>query len=98
MKDLVQFQKFSLIIMRVFVNCLEESLTIPCGDGSQRIQWLKEDILRRVHKASSPSDEEIKQLASESKLLLVESDSKLDENDLISEVLDDKDFIKLGKQ
>ena len=84
--------------MRVFVNYSEESLTIPCGDGSQTIQWLKEDILRRVHKASS---EEIKQLASESKLILVpvvESDSKLDENDLISEVLHDNDFIKLGEQ
>ena len=77
------------------MNYLEESLTIRCGDGSQRIQWLKEDTLRRVHKASS---EEIKQLASESKLILVEFDSKLDENDLISEVLHDKDFIKLGEQ
>ena len=84
--------------MRVFVNCPEESLTIPCGDGSQRIQWLKEDILRRVHKASSPCDEVIKQLASESKLLLVGPDSKLDDNDLISEVLDDKDFIRIGEQ
>ncbi len=90
--------------MRVFVIVysrggeLEEAKTyvIPCKDGTLSVGSLKEDVLTRCGLLSSPSAGSAK--SRQFHLSLSASEAILSEKDAIEDVLQDGDFIRLGKE
>ncbi|KAI8511181.1 hypothetical protein Bbelb_102810 [Branchiostoma belcheri] len=76
--------------MKITVKILNETFTVPCKDGSQTIEWLAEETMRRYRKARSA------ELAGKSPRFQVRrarGDGLLDADDPIVDVLDDNDFV-----
>lgn len=81
--------------MKVSVRVRGEWFAIPCGDGSDTVGWLAEVGVKKYYKLKPHSfvdkEEKIEEVRKTKGGVL------LDVDDLIRSVLDDNDFVSVGK-
>lgn len=82
---------------RFTVHIRDEWLAVPCRDTSFTIQWLGLEALKRYIK-NKPDNGGIKSVK-ETRFIVrrCQGSSLLDADDTIEDVLDDNDFVELGK-
>lgn len=84
--------------MKINVKVEEEWFVIPCGSKKKEIRWLKEEAVKRFNKYSvSRSNTPLIFYSNECELRLTEANGILDDDDTVQDVLNDKDFVVLGK-
>lgn len=79
--------------MKLSVRVRGDWFAVPCK-GNERLQWLGEETLRRYYKSRGGSG------CAEEKVYEVrkaKGGAILDPDDLIKDVLDDDDFVTVGK-
>lgn len=84
--------------MKINVKVNEECFVIPCGSKKKEIRWLKEEAIKRFNKYSvSRTNTPTTFYSNECEVRLIETDGILDDDDYVQDVLNDKDFVVLGK-
>ena len=82
--------------MKVSVRIRGEWLAVPCGNGDNKVVWLGQESLKRYAKllqqeGNSKTNEKIVSIRK------TRGGAILEPSDLIKDVLNDEDFISVGK-
>lgn len=85
--------------MKVSVRIRGEWFAVPCGTGKQTISWLGAEALKKYAKLSSNEKDNNNKLVEEKfhEIRKTKGGAILDPCDIVSTVLDDNDFLTVGK-
>ena len=83
-------------MMKVSVRVRGEWLAIPCNKGQETLGWLGDEALRRYQKIK-PQAAHLERPEKVQELRKTRGGAILDKDDVIKTVLDDNDFVSVGK-
>ncbi len=82
--------------MKLSCKVRGEWFAVPCDKGSQTIQWLAEEALRRYNK-TKPKGCYVDKEQKLHEVRKIQGGAILDMDDIIIKVLDDNEFVSIGK-
>ena len=82
--------------MKVSVRVRGEWFAVPCNKGLSTVRWLGEEALRKYHKIK-PESVHVEKEETVYEIRKTQGGAILDIDDLIKDVLDDNDFVSIGK-
>ena len=80
--------------MKLSVHLKGEILAVPCGNGNDSVKHLGETALKRYAKLKSQAETVNDKIQ---EIRRTNGGAIIDQDDLVKDVLDDNDFVTIGK-